>query len=62
VAPVVFGRLTSGMMASMPNTMGPGGVMEPSSRMEGMMDSVGRAFGMTLLYSLLVAGWRRRRP
>jgi len=48
IAPVIFGRLMGGMMGS-------GGMMRPSE-MEGMMGSVGRAFGLTLLYSLLVAG------
>lgn len=49
IAPVIFGRLMSGMMGA------DGGMMRPSD-MEGMMGSVGRAFGLTLLYSLLVAG------
>ncbi len=49
IAPVIFGRLMSGMMGS------DGGMMGPSD-MEGAMGSVGRAFGLTLLYSLLVAG------
>jgi len=48
IAPVIFGRLMSGMMGS-------GGMMRPSE-MEGMMGSVGRAFGLTLLYSLLASG------
>lgn len=48
IAPVIFGRLMTGMMGS-------GGMMRPS-QMEGMMGSVGRAFGLTLLYSLLVGG------
>jgi len=47
IAPVIFGRLMSGMMG--------GDMMQPSD-MEGMMGSVGRAFGLTLLYSLLAAG------
>lgn len=55
IAPMIFGRLMGDMM-------GPGGMMGAddgmmrSSEMEGMMGSVGRAFGLTLLYSLLVAG------
>jgi signal transduction histidine kinase len=49
IAPVIFGRLMAGMMDS--GT----GMMQPSE-MGGMMGSVGRAFGLTLLYSLLVAG------
>lgn len=49
IAPVIFGSLMSGMMGS------GGGMMRPSE-MEGMMGSVGRAFGLTLLYSLVVAG------
>lgn len=49
IAPVIFGRLMRGMMDS--GT----GMMQPSD-MGGMMGSVGRAFGLTLLYSLLVAG------
>ena len=48
IAPVIFGRLMGGMMGS-------GGMMRPSE-MEGMMGSVGRAFGLTLLYSLLASG------
>ncbi len=59
VAPIIFGRLMSEMMGAMPGMMGTGnGMMDPEqmSGMEGMMDSVGRAFGLTLLYSLLVAG------
>jgi len=47
IAPVIFGRLMSGMMG--------GDMMQPSD-MEGMMGSVGRAFGLALLYSLMVAG------
>ncbi len=50
VAPVIFGRLMAGMMGAMP------GMMDADSGMEGMMDSVRRAFGLTLLYSLVVAG------
>ncbi len=49
IAPVIFGRLMSGMMGS------DGGMMRPSD-MEGAMGSVGRAFGLTLLYSLLASG------
>lgn len=49
IAPVIFGRLMQGMMDS--GT----GMMQPSD-MGGMMGFVGRAFGLTLLYSLLVAG------
>lgn len=48
IAPVIFGRLMGAMMGS-------GGMMRPSE-MEGMMGSVGRAFGLTLLYSLLASG------
>ena len=55
IAPVIFGRLMTDMMGSS-RMMGTGdGMMRPSD-MEGMMGSVGRAFGLTLLYSLLVAG------
>jgi len=49
IAPVIFGNLMSGMMDA------DGGMMRPGG-MGGMMDSVGRAFGLTLLYSLVVAG------
>ncbi|MBA2713023.1 MAG: HAMP domain-containing histidine kinase [Rubrobacteraceae bacterium] len=49
IAPVIFGSLMSGMME------GTAGMMQ-SPQMSGMMDSVGRAFGLTLLYSLLIAG------
>lgn len=59
IAPVIFRRLMSNMMGSMPGMTDAGsGMMEPGqmSGMEEMMDSVGRAFGLTLLYSLLVAG------
>ena len=49
IAPVIFGRLMGGMMGS------DGGMMRPSD-MERAMGSVGRAFGLTLLYSLLVSG------
>jgi hypothetical protein len=55
-APVIFGRLMAGMMDSGTGMMDPGGGMMQPSEMEGMMGSVGRAFGLTLLYSLLVAG------
>ncbi len=56
IAPVIFGRLMSGMMGADGGMMGTdGGMMRPSD-MEGMMGLVGRAFGLTLLYSLLVAG------
>ena len=56
IAPMVFGRLMSGMMGADGGMMGTdGGMMRPSD-MEGMMGLVGRAFGLTLLYSLLVAG------
>ena len=56
IAPMIFGRLMSGMMGADGGMMGTdGGMMRPSD-MEGMMGSVGRAFGLTLLYSLLVAG------
>lgn len=47
IAPLIFGNLMSGMMGSA-GTMGMDG-------MGGMMDSVNRAFGRTLLYSLLAA-------
>ncbi len=56
IAPVIFGRLMQGMMDSGSGMMEPGGEMMQPSEMEGMMGSVGQAFGMTLLYSLLVAG------
>lgn len=56
IAPVIFGRLMQGMMGSGAGMMEPGGGMMQPSDMEGMMGEVGRAFGMTLLYSLLVAG------
>ena len=57
IAPVIFGRLMQGMMDSGAGMMEPGGgMMQQPSEMERMMGSVGRAFGMTLLYSLLVAG------
>ena len=56
IAPMIFGRLMSGMMGADGGMMGTdGGMMRPSD-MEGMMGLVGRAFGLTLLYSLLVAG------
>lgn len=47
LAPLIFGNLMSGMMGSA-GMMGMDG-------MGGMMDSVNRAFGRTLLYSLLAA-------
>ena len=56
IAPVIFGRLMQGMMDSGAGMMEPGGRMMQPSEMEGMMGSVGRAFGLTLLYSFLVAG------
>ncbi|MBA2713006.1 MAG: HAMP domain-containing protein [Rubrobacteraceae bacterium] len=56
IAPVIFGRLMQGMMDSGARMMEPGGGMMRPSEMEGLMGSVGRAFGVTLLYSLLVAG------
>ena len=59
LAPVIFARMMTEMMEATPGMMGPGdGMMEPGRMpgMEGMMDSVGRAFGLTLLYSLFVAG------
>lgn len=56
IAPVIFGRLMQGMMDSGAGMMEPGGGMMQPSEMEGMMGSVGRAFSLTLLYSLLVAG------
>ncbi len=52
VAPAIFGRLMDGMVGSMSGMMEPGRM----SGMEEMMGSVGQAFGLTLLYSLLVAG------
>ena len=51
-APVLFGRLMSGMMGSMPRMMEPGQM----SGMGSMMDSISQVFATTLLYSLLVAG------
>lgn len=56
IAPMIFGRLMQGMMDSGAGMMEPGGGMMQPSEMEGMMGSVGRAFGLALLYSLLVAG------
>lgn len=59
VAPVIFGRLMSNMMESTPGMMSSGSSMMDSEQMAGMeemMDPVDRAFGSTLLYSLLVAG------
>lgn len=47
LAPLIFGNLMSGMMGS-------AGMMGMDD-MGGMMDSVNRAFGRTLLYSLLTA-------
>ena len=47
IAPLIFGNLMGGMM-------GGGGMMDMGD-MGGMMESVSRAFGRTLLYSLLVA-------
>jgi signal transduction histidine kinase len=47
IAPLIFGNLMAGMM-------GGGGMMDMGD-MGGMMESVSRAFGRTLLYSLLVA-------
>ncbi len=55
IAPVIFGRLMGDMMGS-GDMMGAGDGMMRPSEMEGMLGSVGRAFGSTLLYSLLVAG------
>ena len=55
IAPVIFGRLMGDMMGS-DGMMGAGDGMMRPSEMEGMMGSVGRAFGSTLSYSLLVAG------
>ena len=55
IAPVIFGRLMGDMMGS-GDMMGAGDGMMRPSEMEGMMGSVGRAFGSTLSYSLLVAG------
>ena len=55
IAPVIFGRLMDDMMGS-GGMMGAGDGMMRPSEMEGTMGSVGRAFGLTLLYSLLVAG------
>lgn len=50
IAPALFGNLMGGMM-------GPGGSMGSMSQMDmgEMMESVSRAFGQTLIYSLLVA-------
>lgn len=56
IAPMIFVRLMQGMMNSGVGMMEPGGGMMQPSEMEGMMGSVGRAFGLALLYSLLVAG------
>lgn len=56
IAPVIFGRLMSAMMESMPGMMEAGGGMMRPADMERMTGSVGRAFGLTLLYSLIVAG------
>jgi two-component system, OmpR family, sensor histidine kinase BaeS len=47
IAPLIFGNLMGGMMG--------GGAMMDMGDMGGMMESVSRAFGRTLLYSLLVA-------
>ena len=55
IAPVIFGRLMGDMMGS-GGMMGAGDGMMRPSEMGGMMGSVGRAFGSTLSYSLLVAG------
>ena len=55
IAPMIFGRLMGNMMGS-GGMMGAGDGMMRSSEMERMMGSVGRAFGLTLLYSLLVSG------
>lgn len=49
IAPVLFGNLMSGMM-------GEGGAMSPMN-MGDMMESVSRAFGRTLIYSLLIAAF-----
>jgi signal transduction histidine kinase len=47
IAPLIFGKMMTGMM-------GGSGMMDMRG-MGGMMESVSRAFGRTLLYSLLVA-------